>query len=51
MANKVDWILKISSVFGTFPLKYTAKMCQVSIILKVFNNYRNRIFYYKCQTL
>lgn len=35
MANKVDWILKISSVFGTFPLKYKAKMCQVSIILKV----------------
>lgn len=42
MSNKEEWILKISSVFGTFPSKDKAK-CKVCIFLKVFSNYKNQI--------
>lgn len=36
MPTKVEWILKISSVFGTFPSMGTVKLYKVSIFLKVF---------------
>lgn len=43
MPTTVEWILKISSVLGTFPSKDTAKLCKVSIFLKALNNFKNLI--------
>lgn len=45
MPTKVEWILKISSAFGTFPSMDTVKLHKVSIFLKylLFSNHQNLI--------
>jgi len=47
MPTKVEWIFKISSVFGTFPSKDTIKLWKVSIFFKAFSNFKNTIKKYQ----
>lgn len=38
MASEIEWVLKISSVFGTFPVRNPVKYCRVSVLINILTN-------------